>query len=527
MSVWLHKAVIYHIYPLGFCGAPMLNAEGVVVNRIHKVIDWIPHLKEIGVNTVYFGPVFQSTVHGYDTSDYRVIDRRLGSNEDFAEVCRALHENGMRIVLDGVFNHVGRDFFAFKDLQQNEMSSKYCGWFSGLNFGGTSPYGDQFYYDGWNGHYNLVKLNLKNEDAVNYLLDSVKLWVEQFDIDGLRLDAADCVDLDFFARLRSCTKALKPDFWLMGEIIHGDYRRWANESTLDSVTNYECHKGIYSSHNDSNYFEIAHSLNRQFGKGGIYENLILYSFVDNHDVNRLTSMLSNKAHAKNCYTIMYAMPGIPSIYYGSEWGVEGMRDKSSDSALRPCLNLDNIPNPDFGLLDHIKRLGEIYPEMPALQAGDYENIIIRNQQLVFRRSCVAQTVYCVLNLADSNAEVSFRINAEGVIDKLDSDREYLTSNGDLCLNVPPYSSMLLVEEKAAQVRPKTEKNGVVIGARYRHFKGGEYVVTAVAKHSETLEDMVVYQEIHGEQNSWVRPLGMFTENVNDNGNEKPRFEKID
>ena len=266
---WYDNAIMYHIYPLGFCGAPKHNEGGEPVNRLEKVLDWIPHLKEMQVDAVYFGPIFESVEHGYDTTDYRQIDRRLGTNEMFKHICEVLHENGIRVILDGVFNHVGRNFWAFRDVQEKGQASPYCDWFAGLNFGGSSPYGDPFWYEGWNGYYNLVKLNLKNWHVCDHLIEAVGYWMDEFQIDGIRFDAADCVDFDFFKRIRSFCKGKKPDFWLMGEIIHGDYKRWANPEMLDSVTNYECYKGIYSSHNDKNYFEINYSINRQFGNGGV------------------------------------------------------------------------------------------------------------------------------------------------------------------------------------------------------------------------------------------------------------------
>lgn len=525
MENWINKAVIYHIYPLGFCGAPMLNAEGTVVNRIEKVLEWIPHIKEMNFNTVYFGPVFESTVHGYDTKDYRVIDKRLGDNATFKKVCDELHKNGIRVILDGVFNHVGRDFWAFDDLQEKQYNSEYKSWFH-VDFGGTSAYGDPFWYEGWQNHFNLVKLNLKNPDVVKYLIDSVGMWIDEFDIDGLRLDAADCVDLDFFKQLRTFTKGKKSDFWLMGEIIHGDYTRWANADTLDSVTNYECQKGIYSSHNDKNYFEIAHSLNRQFGKGGIYQNLWLNSFLDNHDVNRIATFLKNPEHIYNAYTILYTMPGIPAIYYGSEWGIKGERTNASDAVLRPCLDLNNIPDANPKLIEHIKKLGTVREGLAALRVGDFENIVIRNEQLVYKRSSAAGTAYVALNLSDNPCDVGFNMGGVCLIDKLNNDKQYIPNNGYVNITIPPYSSMILEEGNAAKVQEPIEQDGVVVGALYRHFKGNDYVVIGIGKHSETLEDMVVYQEINGEKKIWVRPLAMFTEKVNHNGALKKRFEKI-
>ena len=296
MGNWFDNAVLYHIYPLGFCGAPRFNEGDKVEYRLDKLVSWIPHLKEMSVDAVYLGPVFESAEHGYDTTDYKMIDRRLGDTESFKAICAELHSNGIRVILDGVFNHVGRNFFAFKDVQEKGSASKYCGWFHNLNFGGQSPCGDNFWYEGWNGHYNLVKLNLRNPQVVEHLFDAVNYWIDEFEIDGIRFDAADSMDFEFFKRIRAMCKGKKSDFWLMGEIIFGDYKRWANPEMLDSVTNYECYKGLYSSHNDANYFEIDYSINRQFGKSGIYKGINLYNFVDNHDVNRLASTLKNPEH---------------------------------------------------------------------------------------------------------------------------------------------------------------------------------------------------------------------------------------
>ena len=525
MGGWIEKAIFYHVYPLGFCGAPLINAGNAAANRIEKVIEWIPHLKSMKINALYLGPVFESMVHGYDTVDYMKIDKRLGTNESFKKVCDMLHANGIRVILDGVFNHVGRDFWAFKDLCENENASRYKDWFCGINFSQTSPYGDPFSYEGWNGHYSLVKLNVKNPEVENYLFSCIKMWIEEFGIDGLRLDAADCIAPEFFKNLRSFSKGLNPDFWLVGEIIHGDYRRWANSDMLDSVTNYECHKGIYSSHNDKNYFEIAYSLNRQFGTEGLYKEITLYNFVDNHDVNRVASMLKNPEHIYNVYTLLYTMPGVPSLYYGSEWGIRGERDKSSDAALRPNLNLGSIENPNEKLLEHIKLLGEIREDSPALQCGKYEQVLVKNEQFVFKRSCAGQIIYCAFNLADNSYTLSFKVNGTSVCDKL-GGRVYNSSNGSVEIEMPPYSSMILLDECASQPHPLPEKRGVVIGGKYHHFKGGDYIVIEVGKHTETLEEMVVYKEIAGQGNVWIRPLEMFIGEVDDFGNKKKRFEFI-
>ncbi|MCI8649351.1 MAG: DUF1653 domain-containing protein [Anaerotruncus sp.] len=535
---WIRKAIFYHIYPLGFCGAPAQNNWDAPVMRIEKLVEWIPHLRSMNINALYLGPVFESSEHGYDTRDYFTIDRRLGDNATFKEVCRQLHENGIRIVLDGVFNHVGREFWAFRDVQEKKQGSAYCTWFHNLNFGGGSPMGDPFWYEGWSGHYNLVKLNLRNPQVVQHLLDAVGMWIDEFGIDGLRLDAADCVDLDFFRQLRGFVRSKRPDFWLMGEIIHGDYNRWANPDMLDSVTNYECRKGLYSSHNDHNYFEIAYSLNRQFGgNGGIYRGLCLYNFADNHDVHRLASVLKEPEHQKNIYTLLYTMPGVPSIYYGSEWGVKGMQQKGSDAQLRPCLELGRIPDADESLLRHLQKLGKIRAGLPALQFGGYDQCMVKNEQFAFRRTDGSNQAYVALNLAAHPEYVEFRVERSLLVDVFSGTR-FETNDGNLKLELPAYGARILVPEAdyahldnleyceaAAPVEkpePVAAPRKLELG-RYRHFKGGEYEVIGLARHSETLEELVVYRALYGQQELWVRPLEMFLGTVERDGQTLERF----
>lgn len=408
---WVNESIFYHIYPLGLTGAPRYHEEGTSAkSRILEITDWIPHLKELGINAVYFGPVFESVSHGYDTCDYYKIDSRLGTNEDFKQVCKVLHENGIRVVLDGVFNHVGRGFFAFLDLQNNLEHSKYRDWFCNLNFSWQSPLGDTFSYENWHGAAELVKLNLRNPEVSEYLLNAVAMWMDEFEIDGLRLDAADCVDKEFFKKLRSFTKSKKEDFWLMGEIIHGDYRMWANDEMLDSVTNYECWKGIYSSHNDKNYFEIAHSLKRQFAKGGLYEKLCLYNFLDNHDVNRIGSLLNKKENLKNAYTLLYFMPGVPSVYYGSEWGIEGKKGNGleADYPLRPRLDIQEMEGTNPALTEYLAELAKLRKDNDAVKYGEYEDVVIRNEQFVFARTLEDQGILVGLNLTDHSEKINFR-----------------------------------------------------------------------------------------------------------------------
>ena len=403
MKHWAYDSIFYHIYPLGFCGAPVRNDfRSPVTPRLRQVYDWIGHLRELGVNALYLGPVFESSAHGYDTADYYRVDRRLGDNATLAELVSRLHENGMRVLLDGVFNHVGRAFWAFRDVLEHREQSAYCGWFQGLSFGGRSPYNDPFSYEGWNGHYDLVKLNVHNPAVKQHLFQAVEMWIRTFGVDGLRLDAVDCIDPGFLRELAAFCRGVRPDFWLMGEVIHGDYRKWANSETLDSVTNYECYKGLYSSHVDKNYFEIAYALSRQFGQEGVYRDLPLYNFADNHDVNRVASNLKNPAHLYPLYCLLFTMPGIPSIYYGSEWGLEGKRKNGSDKSLRPHLGLSSMgqSGPHRDLVKVISRLSQIRQNSLALRYGDYQQIFVTHEQLAFARQAADEYTIVLLNAAD-------------------------------------------------------------------------------------------------------------------------------
>lgn len=409
---WAFDAIFYHIYPLGFCDAPERNdfVSGPLP-RLTKIETWLEHLQALGINALYLGPVFESTAHGYDTADYYRVDRRLGSDADLVQLVQASHARGMRVILDGVFNHVGRDFWAFRDLQQYGEQSAFRDWFHRINFTERSPYGDFFSYEGWSGHYDLIKLNLQNPAVKQHLLQAVAHWVETFAIDGLRLDVADSLDKGFLHELAQHGRGLRPDFWLMGEVIHGNYTTWANPGMLDAVTNYEAYKGLFSSLNDRNYFEIAHTLKRQFGAGGIYEKLPLYNFADNHDVHRVASTLHEPGHLPLLYTLLFTMPGVPSIYYGSEWGLAGQRTAQSDRPLRPSLDLAAMQAapPLPGLAEFIARLAQIRQNTASLRYGDLRDVSVALEQYAFARDWAGETSLVLLNAAANSAQLTLSV----------------------------------------------------------------------------------------------------------------------
>ncbi len=393
-------------------------------------------MRALGVNALYLGPLFESTAHGYDTADYAHVDRRLGTDETLVHLVRELHAGGIRVVLDAVCNHVGRDFWAFRDVLARGSASRYCPWFQGLDFNRRSSYGDPFSYEGWNGNDDLVKLNLSNPETRTHLLEAVRHWIDDFQIDGLRLDVAYCLDLEFLKTLSAFCRGLRHDFWLMGEVIHGDLRRWVNPEALHSATNYECYKGLYSSHVDRNYFEIAYSLNRQFGEDGLYRGLPLYNFADNHDVNRVASSLKDEAHLYPLYCLLFTMPGIPSIYYGSEWGLTATRTSASDAPLRPRLDLETVqrtaPHPDLPVV--IQRLSRIRRASHALRHGNYRQLLVRHEQLAYARQSDGETAIVLVNAASNPVPLDMPVPvAEGtrLVDVLNDDEAFLVKDGRL------------------------------------------------------------------------------------------------
>ena len=400
MSTWYERGVFYHMYPLGMTGAPRHNDATEVTNRFAELLQWILHIRTLGCNAIYIGPLFESTSHGYDTRDYKLVDRRLGDNESFKDFVKQCHDSGIRVVVDGVFNHTGREFFAFKDIQEKKWDSPYKDWYKGVNFDWQGPCGDPFGYDAWQGHFELPCLNLFNPAVRSYLFDVIRFWVDEFDIDGIRLDCANVLDFNFMKEMRQETARMKEDFWLMGEVIHGDYSRWVNPQMLHSVTNYELHKSLYSGFNDHNFFEIAHNVRRLEAIGRQ-----LYTFVDNHDEDRIASKLKLKEHLIPIYLCLFTLPGIPSIYYGGEWGVEGKRTSTSDEALRPAIPISQSDERNCELTQFICAVGRIHDENEEFHGGRYQELLLTNRQYAFARHGADSVIITAVNNDGNDVEI--------------------------------------------------------------------------------------------------------------------------
>ena len=401
--MWFENTVFYQIYPLTVTGAPERNEDPENTALLHKqagkhrvleIRKFIPHLKKLGVGAVYLNPVFESDSHGYDTRDYRLTDSRLGTNEDLRTLCQELHDAGVRVVFDGVFNHVGRGFFAFRDLKKNREASPYKDWFK-VNFAGDSHFGDGFWYEGWEGHYELVKLNLDNPSVQNYLLESIDLWFREFDIDGIRLDVAYLLPLWFIDKVKQRIRSLKPDAFLLGEVLGDNARRFYDQGHVDAITDYPLYKALWSSMNSLNFFELAHTIKRTYGE--MYRGLQLFSFADNHDVERIASKLTDPKKLPLVYALLFTLPGIPCVYYGSEWGAEGKKERGSDASLRPAYKKP-LPN---ALTARITGLIALRNRTPELQRGSLKDLRLMNRAYAFVRELDGFSTAVAVNADDA------------------------------------------------------------------------------------------------------------------------------
>lgn len=390
----------YHIYPLGMLD----KLEGRDNQRkIKDLKRFTGHLKSMNINGVYLGPVFASEYHGYDTIDFYKVDERLGSEEDLADLTRYWKGEGINTVFDCVFNHVSRQFFAFQDVLEKRQSSVYRDWFH-IDWNGNNGYQDGFSYEAWDGHDALVKLNLMNHEVQGHLIGAAKHWIDRYDIEGLRMDAADVMDRGFLKRLVNECKAIKPDFFFIGEMVRDDYASLMSETGMDSTTNYECYKGLYSSLNDRNYHEIAYSLNRQMSKGGMLEGYNMYNFVDNHDVNRVAGQLNQEQHLYPLYLMLYTMKGYPSIYYRSEIGDDAKRNNQSDLMLRKPFELDEIDE-RAPLLNNIRKLSTIRKYHPAFAYGSYEQLYVDHTLIGYLREYEDRRFIVFINSDDKDSVI--------------------------------------------------------------------------------------------------------------------------
>ncbi|NDJ52604.1 MAG: alpha-amylase [Chloroflexi bacterium] len=415
---WARRAVLYHIYPLGFLDAPLENDQSSPpTQRLADLRRWYEHILNLGVRAIYFGPVFESHTHGYDTIDYFRIDRRLGDEGLFREILAELHELNIRVILDGVFNHTGRDFFAFRDLREKGRDSAYIDWYT-VNWADDSPYHDGFDYYCWHGVHSLPALNLENPDTRNYIFEVARMWLGDIGVDGWRLDVAGEIDPSFWWEFRRVCKRANPDSFLLGEMWGGDYRTWVAHDLLDSGTNYQLYQVLDKAFNEANLWTLKSALDRAYDPElGVYRDLKLNNFTSNHDVTRIRDLLHDPRHVFAAMILLLTIPGIPSLYYGEEIGMRG-RKEDGDEALRQPMLAPDGEWPEYGedLYREIQRLVKTRLSYPALVDGDYLPLQTGYTFFSFLRSLGDQQVIVAFSIDDKAMSATIPVQRVGIPD---------------------------------------------------------------------------------------------------------------
>lgn len=331
MSAWADHAIWWHVYPLGFTGAPSAAQppDHPVVHRLGHLTAWMDYVVELGGNGLLLGPVFASETHGYDTTDHLRIDPRLGDDGDWDELVRQARSRGLRIVLDGVFNHVGRAHPRFVEALADGPDSASGRWFRWQE----DDAGTQVPVD-FEGHGALVALNHDNPEVVRYVTDVMTHWLER-GADGWRLDATYAIPPEFWAQVLPAVRAAHPDAWIVGEMIHGDYAGYVAGSGIDSVTEYELWKALWSSVLDRNFHELAWALTRH---DEFAQAFLPMTFAGNHDVTRIASRITDPRHLMHVLAVLFFVPGTPAVYAGDEQGFRGVKEERAggDDAIRPA-----------------------------------------------------------------------------------------------------------------------------------------------------------------------------------------------
>jgi glycosidase len=406
MGSWIEETAWWHIYPLGFLGAEKhaLVADSQSIPRIRNLEPWLKYLLELGCNGLLLAPIFSSATHGYDTTDFFKIDPRLGNEEDFQWLIDTCKSFGIKIVLDGVFNHVGRQFGPFEDVKYHKQGSRYAHWF---HIDWNNGYNeDGFSYKNFEGHHQLVTLNHDNPEVADYVTQVMTHWLSK-GIHGWRLDAAYAVPQHFWKKTLPRVMSQFPDAWLLGEVIHGDYANIANQTSLHSITQYELWKAIWSALNDRNFFELSHALNRH---NQFLSTLLPNVFLGNHDVTRIATQLKEPKHLDLALCILMTIPGIPSIYAGDEQAFRGRKEHrpGGDDEIRQA-----FPDDPSGFQPEGWTTFTNYQTMIRFRRGNawicnarVKVLTLSNMLLIYEVSAHDRKVVVALNCGDAPAQIT-------------------------------------------------------------------------------------------------------------------------
>ncbi|UNX53780.1 alpha-amylase family glycosyl hydrolase [Georgenia sp. TF02-10] len=408
---WHEHAIFWHVYPLGFVGAePVLDDGAPVQHRLGRLVDWLDYAVDLGVSGLLLGPVFTARSHGYDTIDHLTVDPRLGDRSDFETLVAAAHARGLKVVLDGVFNHVGRDHPLFRAAVTGgpaapEAELFHLSWPAGgaVNPAPGAPAEPE--YRTFEGHAGLVALNHDAPAVVALVTEVMNHWLDA-GADGWRLDAAYAVPPAFWAQVLPEVRARHPEVYVVGEVIHGDYAAVVADSGMDSVTQYELWKAIWSALNDHNLYELAHALGRH---DAMVEAFAPQTFVGNHDVTRIATRLTDRRHLPHALVVLLTVAGTPAVYYGDEQAMTGLKEErlGGDDAIRPAYPAApaDLPAEGWATYHLHQELIGLRRRHPWLHRSRLRVLHLANELLAYEQSAGAERVVVVLNLADDAAQV--------------------------------------------------------------------------------------------------------------------------
>jgi len=432
--LWIKQAVWWQVYPLGFVGAEReASACAGVTHRLDHLVGWLDYAVNLGASGILLGPIFASSTHGYDTIDHFQVDKRLGDEADFDALIKAADDRGLRIILDGVFNHVGREHPLFQRALAGGPHSPEAAWFRRTR-SADKVLGEEPDYATFEGHHQLVALNHGEPAVADYVTCVITHWLDR-GAGGWRLDAAYAVPRMFWAHVLPAVRVRHPDAYVFGEAIHGDYAGFVRDTGVDSVTQYELWKAIWSALNDRNLFELAWALERH---NAMLDSFVPQTFLGNHDVTRIASQLVDERHLAHALVILLTCGGVPSIYAGDEQAFRGIKEHRAggDDAIRPAFPVTPADLAPFGWPTyrlHQELIG-LRRRHPWLHRARSRVIELRNTDLTLELSHEENRLWVALNLAD--APVTRVIPA--AVAKLAGDLAVRRNGATTEITLPPY-----------------------------------------------------------------------------------------
>ena len=403
---WTRYAIFWGVFPLGFTGGEDVldDPERPPEHRLRRLTGWLDHLVVLGCNGLLLNPLFASMSHGYDTLDYFRIDPRVGDLDDFDALVAACHERGIRVVLDGVFNHVGRGYPGLDEVLARGEEAPAAHLFKLRTENGVVT------AEVFEGEQQLVELNHADPSVQQLVRDVMTYWLER-GVDGWRLDAAYAVPPEFWSSVIPAVRERFADAWFLGEMIHGDYAGYAATAGLDSITQYELWQAMWSSIENHNFYELEHTLGRH---AELCERIVPFTFLDNHDTSRVASQIGDRRHWGHAIALLLFLPGIPCLYYGDELGLIGVKEQrlGGDDAIRPTMpeRPDQVEGTNAGVLELYRRLIAFRRRTPWLTdarivTSDVSNTYVQITATPRDSGEGEPALTLVLNLADQAAGI--------------------------------------------------------------------------------------------------------------------------